>query len=360
MNRIGLLTFHDTTNFGALLQTFGLYRKLNDLGYDCKILNYQCANIIKREIPAKFQFSLNFKALAKEILVKSKYRRRYAEMHAFSERYMPKVTQPYNRSSVFNVKEQFDTYLLGSDMLWGLDVTGEDYTYFLDFVPEQISRCSFGTSIGKEWTEKQLLKIKPLVCKFKYISVREDYTSEKLKALLDHDCDVVCDPTMLLTSEEWKEFVSSRYKNKKYVLVYFESEGNKNLQDAREYAAREDLKVYYICAGFSHISGVKKIFPTTVEDFLSLFYYAEAVFTASFHGMLFSLYFNKKLVYYNRRPAYRMITTAKKLEVEHLEGTCLDIRTGFPSIDYLKVNAKIASYRTLSIKKLEAALNKNI
>lgn len=51
MNKVALLTFHDTTNFGALLQTFGLYKKMNDLGYDCNVLNYQCANIINRGVP---------------------------------------------------------------------------------------------------------------------------------------------------------------------------------------------------------------------------------------------------------------------------------------------------------------------
>lgn len=54
--KIGLLTFHDTTNFGSLLQTFGLYKKILDLGYDIEVVDYQCKSIMKREIPKQFSF----------------------------------------------------------------------------------------------------------------------------------------------------------------------------------------------------------------------------------------------------------------------------------------------------------------
>ena len=43
--RVALLTFHDTTNFGSFLQTYGLYSTLNKLGIDCEVLDYQCAAI---------------------------------------------------------------------------------------------------------------------------------------------------------------------------------------------------------------------------------------------------------------------------------------------------------------------------
>lgn len=41
--KVALLTFHDTTNFGSFLQTYGLYSTLNKLEIDCEVLNYQCA-----------------------------------------------------------------------------------------------------------------------------------------------------------------------------------------------------------------------------------------------------------------------------------------------------------------------------
>lgn len=357
MKKIALLTFHDTTNFGALLQTFGLYTCLNRLGYDCHILNYQCENIIRREIPKGFRFSINPKMFAKELFVNSKHRKRYAAIKCFSDKYMNKITKRYNRETIFNNDESFDAYVVGSDMLWGLDVTGGDYSYFLDFVTKDSVKCSFGTSIGAEWTAEEINDIKILLNDFKYISVREDYTALKLRTLLNRDCDVVCDPTLLLTGKDWLPYVSNRYKGKNFVLVYFESDNKKNLYDARTYAYNHNLDVYYVGAGFSFNKNEKQVYPSRVEDFLSLLYYADTIFTASYHGMLFGLYFNKQLVYYNRQPSYRMDTAADKLGVRELEGSKLDISNGIPRVNYAEVNAKIDKYRSYSITKITEALS---
>ena len=50
---IGLITFHETTNFGSFLQTYALYKAVMDLGYDCEVLDYKCDSIEKRELPRK-------------------------------------------------------------------------------------------------------------------------------------------------------------------------------------------------------------------------------------------------------------------------------------------------------------------
>lgn len=48
-NRIGLLTIHHTTNFGSALQTYGLYSKIREMGYDISIIDYRCEAIENRE-----------------------------------------------------------------------------------------------------------------------------------------------------------------------------------------------------------------------------------------------------------------------------------------------------------------------
>ena len=39
--KIGILTFHNAHNYGAVLQAYALKTKLNRMGYKAKILNYQ-------------------------------------------------------------------------------------------------------------------------------------------------------------------------------------------------------------------------------------------------------------------------------------------------------------------------------
>lgn len=46
---IALLTFHDTTNFGSFLQTYGLFKTLEKMGVDCEVLNYECEAIKRKK-----------------------------------------------------------------------------------------------------------------------------------------------------------------------------------------------------------------------------------------------------------------------------------------------------------------------
>ena len=75
--KIGLITFHDTNNFGSYLQTYGLYKKVVDLGFDCEIVDYQCKAILNREQFGSYRFSLNPKQILKEFLVYRLLRKKY-------------------------------------------------------------------------------------------------------------------------------------------------------------------------------------------------------------------------------------------------------------------------------------------
>ena len=86
--KIGLLTFHDTNNFGSYLQTYGLYKKIKDLGYECDVVDYQCESIVEREIPKPFHFTLNPKCLIIEILLKPAIRKKYKNLLGFLHRNM--------------------------------------------------------------------------------------------------------------------------------------------------------------------------------------------------------------------------------------------------------------------------------
>lgn len=356
MKKVALITFHDTTNFGALLQTFGLYKKLNDLGFDCYILDYKCANIIKREIPGKFSFSFNPKKIAIELLLKPQFRRRYANMCMFVKLNMFKMTDSYTRETINDVKEIFDIYIAGSDMLWGLDITDGDYSYFLDFVDDKIKKVSYATSIGKrEWNIEELEIIQKLLNRFDAISVREETTAQKLLAMGINKCNVVCDPTMLIMPDEWKQYVSNKYKRGHYVLVYFDSDEGKALRDAKTYAKKNNKDLLFISPKPSFLTGARNVFPEQVEDFLSLVYYADMVFTASYHGLLFSLYYHKNFVYYNRQPSYRMQTVASRLKIEDREGHVADIDNLSP-LDYAEIDKRMNDYRMDSVAFLVNAL----
>lgn len=351
--KIGLITFHDTNNFGSYLQTYGLYKKVEDLGYNCEVIDYQCKSIVQRELPKKSTLTLNPRTILKDILFERVLRNKYKKLNSFLHNKM-KVGNRYNRSTINCANDEYDKFLVGSDIVWGMDIIEGDTTYFLDFVKDRKKKYAFASSIGNQWNSAEKKLLAPLLSDFQCIAVREEESAKWVEELTARRPNVVCDPTMLLDSEEWSSLKSDKYSKDKYVLVYFPTEAC--LEAAKKMAKKKGVKCVCINYGLPY-KGVSSVCPTTMEDFLSLFYYAEYVVTASYHGMLFSIYFNREFAYYNRAHKSRMNTLAKRLGVQSREGSEYDILKMKP-IDYSKVNEAVDEYRNYSIQVLKEMLAK--
>lgn len=351
--KVGLLTFHDTNNFGSLLQTYGLYKQVNDLGYECEVIDYQCENIVKREVPNSFHFTLSPHALLHDFFVLRHQRLKYKALSQFVHSKIV-LSDRCDRNTVADISEQYDTLLIGSDIVWGLDITGDDLTYLLDFASNRNCRkISFAASIGNAWNEDEKKIVAPLLIQFNYIAVREKESAEWVKEASGKVASVVCDPTMLLTPEVWKKMVGLKaYRNKNYILVYF-MKGD-CLQSAIEYSKKTGMDVFVVGYGVSRSRDYRFVHPHSLCDFLSLVYNASVVFTASYHGFLFSAYFNRPFVYFNISHPSRMATIAKKLGVEHLDATYQMPKE--IEYDYELVNHNLEEYRQQSISELKKML----
>lgn len=140
--KIGLLTFHDTTNFGSLLQTFGLYKKILDLGYDIEVVDYQCKSIMKREIPKHFSFLQSPRNLIKDILLGTTIRKKYGALSKFLQNNM-KLSNRCDIDTIKQISSSFDKFVVGSDIVWGMDIIEGDLTYFLNFESESKKKQLF-------------------------------------------------------------------------------------------------------------------------------------------------------------------------------------------------------------------------
>lgn len=351
--KIGLITFHDTTNFGSLLQTYGLYKKVKDLGYDIDVVDYKCENIIKREIPKPFRLALNPKALVKELLIESVKRKKYKALSRFLHDNMSLSAQ-CDRSSVGQMSAKYDKFIVGSDIVWGMDIIDGDLTYFLNFEKNGHKKTAFSSSIGNPWSIQDKEKIKPLLEYFNYIAVREDESAGWVEELTGKHPAVVCDPTMLLEAQEWLKHTYIHCDKGEYVLVYFDTKNGDCLKSAIRYAEAHKLRVKYINYGLPQ-RGVQNVKPVSLEDFLSLINDAAKVVTASYHGMLFSIYFDKQFVYFNRAHKSRMNTLARKLQVQDCDGEGKDILE-MAEVDYRTVNNAVEAYRAYSVGCLKQLL----
>lgn len=351
--KIGLITFHDTTNFGSLLQTYGLYKKVQELGYEIDVVDYQCESIVRREVPQPFSLFQSPRGIIKDILIETVNRRKYKALSKFLHENMT-LSAGCDRSSVKKMSAQYDKFIIGSDIVWGMDIIEGDLTYFLNFENDSRKKTAFSSSVGNPWNEQDKKLIEPLLSDFSYIAVREDESADWVEELTGKRPDVVCDPTMLINREVWLTHTYVRKDKDSYVLVYFDNKNGECLNSAIKYAKAHHLKVKYINYGLPK-KGVQNIKPLSIEDFLSLINDAAKVITASYHGMLFSIYFNKQFVFFNRAHKSRMNTLARKLHVQDCDGEGKDVLE-IPTVNYDIVNKAVEKYRVYSIACLKKML----
>lgn len=355
MNRIGLITFHDTLNYGSLLQTFSLYKAIESLNYDITLIDYKCDSICKRESTYTWSECLTWKDYIKCILYSKKLIKRKKKFWQFINQNM-KVSKVFTREDIGQANDLFEIFMVGSDIVWGVEITKYDYTYMLDFANDK-TKLAFSSSIGCKWEKKDEMEIQKYLEKFNDITVRETDAAEWVGNLIHREINVTCDPTMLWSGYFWRNYISLDYKPKgKYVLAYMATDDRKNVKDAIYYGRKNKLPVYYI-APSKIVLGAKAIYPESFQEWLTLLANAEVIFTASYHGLLFSLYFEKNFFYYNRGNKSRMISLGNELNIHHREGTDDNIQLD-RLVDYPKVNEILNRKREDSWKRLTEMLKR--
>ena len=352
--KIGLITIHDTLNYGSLLQTFGLYKCIESLGKDITLVDYKCKTIAKRERTFKLNECRTLSDYVRHILYHKKLAKQKDNIWNFIRSNM-KVSATFDSDSIKKSNDIFDSFLVGSDIVWGMNITGHDFSYMLDFADANKKKIAFSSSVGTKWQQEDEFKIKDLLSRFEKISVREQLAADWIEELLGRKIPVTCDPTMLWTCNFWQQYASSQnIPTKNYVLVYMRTKDERNIKDAKKYAYKRGLPVYYINFDVPKL-GVHNIQPLTVQDWIGLFANADTVFSASYHGLLFSLYFHKNVFYYNRGNKSRMISLCKELCIEDKEGNIKNINND-THINYKYVDNILKIKREKSWNILKDAL----
>ena len=355
-NKVGILTFHRTTNFGSCLQTYGLYRKILDLGYPCEIIDYRCSVLEKREKLSLSLWDRNLKRTVKNWMFYRGYKEKAKSLAKFLNENM-QLSIPYFKDSLSDVEECYEKIVVGSDVVWGRDITEGDYSYFLDFVHEPKKKFAFASSVGDYSVRGDESKVAGLLNEFAKVAVREEDAVKWIESIGGPEADWVCDPTMLLTATEWEKYVPPVEYFEDYVLVYFKDSKDKSINDAIAYAKKNNCKVYYINYEVKR-RGVCNIKPKSLNEFLGLIKHAKMVFTASYHGMLFSIYFHKEFLFYTRARKSRVHSLAGRLGLEHNCGDDADIYNYIP-VKYSDVEQKLQTFRNNSIDILRGMLEKN-
>ena len=276
--KIGLLTYHHSMNYGAVLQTYATCRVLKELGHEVELIDF-------RHPEKASNWSLPF-------YFKVKAFNRFKSLHyAPYSKYIDTIEQLRLR------RFDYDCIMVGSDQTWNPNISREKrLAYFLSFGSDECKRISFASSFGvSAWPEKYFEDI-PLIRKalesFSAISVREKTGQLLLKETFGVDSTVVLDPTLF--HKDYKELIGE-VKETEDVICCLLHRPEKQLKKVRELDAYLHTKGKVISTIWP-VRGLNYVYPPSIESWLKYIAGAKFVVTDSFHGVAFSLVFNREFV----------------------------------------------------------------
>lgn len=293
--KVGIITINNS-NYGNRLQNYAVQEILKKFSVDATtIKNIGLLNKKKNN----FEYVLrNIKHIyQKQDFVDRKEREKFFIEFNKNISFSSKVFNWFNTKWL----SEFDYFLVGSDQVWNpkFRLTEVDLLDFCNLDNRIAFSASFGITelpdIYKEKTKKSLKS-------FKAISVREDAGRKIVEELtLRTDVEVLVDPTMLLTAEEW-DVVSKKpkqldnMKSKKYILNYFLGELPNEWKMEIDRIAKENK-----CEIINILDENDPFYETGPSEFLYLEKNAFMVCTDSFHSSVFATIYDTPFVVFNRQ-----------------------------------------------------------
>jgi len=337
MFKVLIITYYCTNNYGSYLQAWALGDFFKRRGCDVHYWG------------SKYLESLN------TINVNNKYR-------------VERDNQIIQAQNLFNVdydcNEIYDLAIVGSDVVWAS-------TKIEEFWGRKIKAkkiISYAASMwGMNDNESIPLKIRKIIektrlyseyfqlRKFSGISVRDQRTERAIKSVIGRKKEImrVVDPTFIMQYEgDYKRLI-----DEDYVLVYSYALIGEDINPILEYAKLHNCKICLI--GYRAVFADYNLAVSPFE-LLSLFKYAKAVFTTTFHGTALSIINKCNFVMYESKKGFQLLEEFGLESRKVTSDNALEVVN--QSIDYSKVEEIVNKKRDSSIKFLEKYIpeeNKN-
>lgn len=348
--KIGILTVHRAINIGAILQTYATQEILRSLGYDAYVIDYVQEKVerVDREKYdwrkwVKFVLGGHLRGALQFCMVKNNVARQRKLFDNFLAKKL-RLTAPCSRD---NIPQDFDAYVVGSDQLWNSNIfEGRNEDVFWGNFQRKAGTKLMAYACST--TQENLASTNPQyiqhsLLNFDFVSLREGDSTQYINQYfkLGKPAEWVLDPTLAVDSKVWKNMCMGKFANEKYVLYYA----------ARTYTPapklmREKTEVLAKQMGCK----VKTLNMETSSDYVDLISHAQCVVSSSFHGIVFTLIFNRPLlaVKYGDNQDKRYTNLLYQLGGEKM---LVDINEDFKFIepDYDSINKNLKAWREKSI-----------
>ena len=348
--KIGILTFINTINYGALFQAYALEYSLNKMGHKAEIIHYVNKFIENKE---NNNNKLSPKWLIRKLIIGDNFKRKAEKFRCFESSYMSRGDN-LNDKSINNINQYYDRFITGSDQVWNLKLTNGDLHYFLDFVKDRGKKISYAPSFGNvPFVDKYKNRVNYLLAEFSALSVREASGASIIKTIIDRDVQIVVDPTLLLSKLDWAKLIIDKPSINHYILVYFPNNKKQVFSFVNKLSKKTGCKIVYLSISPRIYFGVDTIYDASPQDWLSWIYYADYVVTGSFHGTAFSLNFEKQFFYEPSGEGSRIDNIVSLTGTKDRDLTKTDI---YDVIDYNKVRTVLDFARKQSFCWLKNAI----
>lgn len=341
--KIGILTFQDTVNYGAVLQEYALQEYINQKGILCEVIDYRNEKIEKVERPIQLFKQRTLKGIIKYFACHKHQINKWEKFDEFKKENIRISDKSYTKSDINKIENEYEKIIVGSDQVWNTELTGNDYTYYLDFIKNRHKKNSYAASFGySEFPEGVKLEAIKNLKEFNTLNVREEKAKELIKKELpEKEVNVSIDPTFLIQKETWEKFVDKNEKS--YIVVYMIDFKKEVFDFIKTLAKQEGCEIIYIHDSILSQSGMKNLKDASVNKFLSLIHNAKYVVTGSFHALCMSLIFEKEFYFTLNSKNNRNSRLLNLIELSNLgdrqviEGKCKTKE----KINYEEVNKKI-------------------
>ncbi|NWK49271.1 polysaccharide pyruvyl transferase family protein [Acinetobacter sp. SwsAc7] len=370
-NKVAILTQPLHTNYGGTLQAFALQKVIKNMGHDVVTLNYQWKkrSFLRYILVTIRNYIFNRKEgvpfFPSEQIFREKNHTDFIEKNIIRSEII------FSENDLLNhfKKNNYDVVIVGSDQVWRVEYSPNIEHFFLSFIDHSIKKIAYAASFGiDKWqfSAKETEKIKLWLERFDNISVREKSALLLCQDFLSVDVEHVLDPTLLLTKDDYLQLTASVPVSGEKIFTYIldDTEDKKNIVNL----IANKLKL----ATFTKqplktrkdeifVKNKENYLYPEIEEWVASFRDASFIVTDSFHGMVFSIIFNKPFVVINNssRGSARFISLLDELDIKNrlfdcVEDISLDLIVR--DLDYKEINKRLEDARIFSKKFLKISL----
>lgn len=297
-------------NYGGVLQAYALQRAISDLGHSV-VTDVSQRTVVRS--PAR-----RFAGRARDLIFPRRRRERAMDVSIHSP------LQDFVRNRMDTVRlfgtdsrtpkldwRTYDTILVGSDQVWR-PAYADVSSYLLDFVAqdEEVRRVAYAASFGTDTLEGYdmalLQRSAVLARQFDVISVREHSAVGLAQTHWDVAAVQMPDPTFLLDAYHYQELAADTSPSSRFAAVYLLDPDASKSRVAREITSDLGLDQVNLLPAqpvswreFARAPDRHRMLG--VETWLGTLLQSDYVVTDSFHGVVFSLLFNKPFVAFGNK-----------------------------------------------------------